>query len=140
MLGLHHDLLLSSMSLCLEWLNYPVSSTTATAENMDTKDGPASHFGNYITTGTLESETEIYSIDLLNSIYPDAILSNPKETTAHVPELAGMGKKKHKKSKHCVANEAHHVNAILSLSWNHTVQQILTSRSTDHTVKLWDLL
>src|ERR1700761_4209621 len=45
-LGPHHDLLLSSMPLCLEWLDYPVSSATGKEESMDTEDGPGSRFGN----------------------------------------------------------------------------------------------
>ena len=53
--------------------------------------------------------------------------------------MTGTGKEKCKKSKHCAASEAHHVDTILSLLWNHTVQQMLTSRSADCTVKLWDL-
>ena len=104
------------MTLCLEWLDYPFSSVTATAENMDTKEGPASHFGNYVAIGTLKPEIEIYSINLLDSIYPDAMLNNPKETAAHVPEPAGMGKKKRKKSKHHAASKAHHIDAILSVT------------------------
>ena len=107
---------------------------------MDTKDSPASHFGNYVAIGTLEPEIEINSIDLLNSVYPDAVLNNPKETAAHILEPAGMGKKMHKKLKHRAACKAHHIDAILSLLWNCTVQQMLASGSTDRTVKPWDLL
>ncbi|KAH9010628.1 hypothetical protein EDB84DRAFT_1542367 [Lactarius hengduanensis] len=106
---------------------------------MDTEDGPGSRFGNYVTISTLKPEIEIYSINLLNSVYPDAVLGNPEETAAHVPEATGTGKKKRKKAKHCSASEAHHVDAILSLPWNHTVRQMLASGSADHTVKLWDL-
>ncbi|KAH9047368.1 hypothetical protein EDB84DRAFT_1461453, partial [Lactarius hengduanensis] len=72
-LGPHHDLLLSSMPLCLEWLDYPLSSATK-EEGMDTEDGPGSRFGNYVAIGTLEPEIEIYSIDLLDSVYPDTVL------------------------------------------------------------------
>ncbi|KAH9080339.1 transducin family protein/WD-40 repeat family protein [Lactarius deliciosus] len=136
-LGPHHDLLLSSMPLCLESLDYPVSSAAGKEESMDTEDGPGSRFGNYVAIGTLEPEIEIYSIDLLDSVYPDAVLGNPKETAAHVPEPAGTGKKR--KAKHRSASEAHHVDAILSLSWNPTARQMLASGSADHTVKLWDL-
>jgi len=135
-LGPHHDLLLSSMPLCLEWLDYPVSSK---GESMDTEDSPASHFGNYVAIGTLDPEIEIYSIDLLDSVYPDAVLGNAKETAAHVPEPAGTGKKKRKKAKHRASSEAHHVDAVLSLSWNRTARQMLASGSADRTVKLWDL-
>jgi periodic tryptophan protein 1 len=143
-LGPHHDLLLSSMPLCLEWLDYPVSSTACfNGDAMDTSDGPASpsrsQFGNYIAIGTLDPEIEIFSIDQLESVYPDAVLGDPKATAAHVPEPAGSGKKKRKKTKHRAASEKYHVDAVLTLSWNRAARQMLASGSADRTVKLWDL-
>ncbi|KAH9960938.1 WD40-repeat-containing domain protein [Russula dissimulans] len=138
-LGPHHDLLLSSMPLCLEWLDYPVSSTPSA---MDTGDDPShspSQFGNYIAIGTMDPDIEIFSIDLLESVYPEAVLGDPKATAAHVPEPAGTGKKKRKKTKHRAVNEKHHVDAVLSLSWNRMARQMLASGSADRTVKLWDL-
>ncbi|KAI0303674.1 WD40-repeat-containing domain protein [Multifurca ochricompacta] len=144
-MGPHHDLLLSSMPLCLEWLDYPISSTTSSnVDSMDTGDGDGSvpspsQFGNYIAIGTMDPEIEIFSVDLLDSVYPDLVLGNPKETAAHVPEPAGTGKKKRKKTRHRAASEKYHVDAVLSLSWNRTARQMLASGSADRTVKLWDL-
>ncbi|KAH9047374.1 WD40-repeat-containing domain protein [Lactarius hengduanensis] len=139
-LGPHHDLLLSSMPLCLEWLDYPLSSATGKEESMDTEDGPGSRFGNYVAIGTLEPEIEIYSIDLLDSVYPDAVLGNPKETAAHVPEAVGTGKKKRNKAKHRSASEARRSTSTPSSpSWNRTGRQVLASGSADRAVKLWDL-
>ncbi|KAH9064007.1 hypothetical protein EDB87DRAFT_1601816 [Lactarius vividus] len=134
-LGPHHDLLLSSIPLCLEWLDYPASTATTGKHGH-----PLFTFRKLCRTvaiGTLEPEIEIYYIDLLDSVNPD--LGNPKETAAHVPEPAGTGKKKRKKAKHRSASEAHHVDAVLSLSWNRTARQMLASGSADRTVKLWDL-
>jgi periodic tryptophan protein 1 len=140
-LGPHHDLLLSSMPLCLEWLDYPVSSTGRSNDDaMETgDDSSSSQFGNYIAIGTMDPEIEIFSVDLLESVYPDAVLGDPKATAAHVPEPAGTGKKKRKKAKHRAASEKYHVDAVLTLSWNRTVRQMLASGSADRTVKLWDL-
>ncbi|KAI0267782.1 WD40 repeat-like protein [Gloeopeniophorella convolvens] len=141
-LGPHHDLMLSSMPLCLEWLDYPVSSTALSSgeDAMDTGDAPPpSQFGNYIAIGTMDPEIEIFSVDHLDSVYPDAVLGNPKETAEHVPEPAGTGKKKRKKPKHRTTNDKHHVDAVLALSWNRTARQMLASGSADRTVKLWDL-
>ena len=109
---------------------------------MDTGDDLApspSQFGSHIAIGTMDPEIEIFSVDLLESVYPDMVLGNPKETAAHVPEPAGTGKKKRKKAKHRAISEKYHVDAVLSLSWNRTARQMLASGSADRTVKLWDL-
>ena len=138
-LGPHHDLLLSSMPLCLEWLDYPISSTTSAMDTGNDLAPSPSQFGSYIAIGTMDPEIEIFSVDLLESVYPDMVLGNSKETAAHVPEPAGTGKKKRKKTKHRAISEKHHVDAVLSLSWNRTARQMLASGSADRTVKLWDL-
>ena len=142
-LGPHHDLLLSSMPLCLEWLDYPISSiASSNGDAMDTGGDAASsqsQFGNHIAIGTLDPEIELFSIDHLETVYPDAVLGDPKATAAHVPEPAGTGKKKRKKTRHRVTSEKYHVDAVLTLSWNRTVRQMLASGSADRTVKLWDL-
>ena len=138
-LGPHHDLLLSSMPLCIEWLDYPVSSTTSAVSAGGEAEPSPLQFGNYIAIGTMDPEIEIFSVDLLESVYPDMVLGDPKGTAAHVPEPAGTGKKKRKKAKHRAVSEKHHVDAVLSLSWNRMARQMLASGSADRTVKLWDL-
>jgi periodic tryptophan protein 1 len=138
-LGPHHDLLLSSMPLCLEWLDYPISSTTSAMDMGDDPTAPSTQFGNHIAIGTMDPEIEIFSVNLLESVYPDMVLGDPKATAAHVPEPAGTGKKKRKKARHRAVSEKHHVDAVLSLSWNRTARQMLASGSADRTVKLWDL-
>ncbi|KAH9165659.1 WD40 repeat-like protein [Lactarius sanguifluus] len=127
-----------SMPLCLEWLDYPVSSATK-EECMDTEDGPG-------------SQIEIYSIDLLDTVYPDALLGNPKETAAHVPE-PGTGKKKRKTAKHGSASETHpstpsspsrgtaprdRSDKVQAVQWNPTDPAVLLSRSHDRTVRVFD--
>jgi periodic tryptophan protein 1 len=138
-LGPHHDLLLSSMPLCLEWLDYPVSSTASAMDTGDITASSSSRFGNYIAIGTMEPEVEIFSVDQLESVYPDMVLGDPKATAAHIPEPAGTGKKKRKKARHRAVSEKHHVDAVLSLSWNRMARQMLASGSADRTIKLWDL-
>jgi periodic tryptophan protein 1 len=131
-LYVHHDLMLPNFPLCLEWLDFPPASS-----EMQTDAPPK--FGNYIAVGTLDPEIEIWSLDVMESMYPDMILGRPDKTAAHVPVPAGTGKKKRKKTKHRPSSDTYHVDAVLGLSWNRTHRHMLASASADRTVKLWDL-
>ena len=133
-LYVHHDLMLPNFPLCLEWLDFPPSSTSS---DMQTDNPP--RFGNYIAVGTLDPEIEIWSLDVMDSMYPDMVLGRPDKTAAHIPVPAGTGKKKRKKTKHRPTSDAYHVDAVLGLSWNRTHRHMLASASADRTVKLWDL-
>ncbi|ETW83317.1 hypothetical protein HETIRDRAFT_383395 [Heterobasidion irregulare TC 32-1] len=142
-LYVHHDLMLPNFPLCLEWLDFPPASASTNADSsMDTSDTPASttkQFGNYIAVGTLDPEIEIWSLDVVEGMYPDMVLGRPDKTAAHVPTPLGTGKKKRKKAKHRAPTAAYHVDAVLALSWNRTHRNLLASASADRTVKLWDL-
>lgn len=133
-LYVHHDLMLPSFPLCLEWLDFPPVTSPSAQSNSATKQ-----FGNYIAVGTMEPEIEIWSLDTVEAMYPDMVLGRPDKTAAHVPTPLGTGKKKRKKNKPRAASTAHHVDAVLSLSWNKTHRNLLASASADRTVKLWDL-
>jgi len=131
----HHDLMLPNFPLCLEWLDFPPASTSS---SVSAADGVAKR-GNYVAVGTLDPEIEIWSLDVVESMYPDMVLGRPDKTAAHVPVPAGTGKKKRKKTKARPTSDVHHVDAVLGLSWNRTHRQMLASASADRTVKLWDL-
>ncbi|KAK7031376.1 WD40-repeat-containing domain protein [Favolaschia claudopus] len=135
-LYVHHDLMLPNFPLCLEWLDFP---PTAPSLSSNPPPQPTSGFGNYIAVGTLDPEIEIWSVDVLEAMYPASILGRPDETKAHIPTPLGTGKKKRKKTKHRAASTGHHVDAVLALSWNKTQRNLLASGSADRTVKLWDL-
>ncbi|BGP13993.1 hypothetical protein JCM10213_005579 [Rhodosporidiobolus nylandii] len=142
-LYVHHDLLLPAMPLCLEWLDFcPGRGVDAEAK------------GNFVAVGTLDPEIEIWSLDVVDGLYPDAILGPPpKDPNAPEPEAApssitdstpvGDGEKKKKKKKpkkpKVIANAEYHVDSILSLSWNRQHRNFLASSSADKTIKLWDL-
>ena len=131
--------MLPNFPLCLEWLNYPPSTSTNDADTMDTSNSTHQQFGNYIAVGTLDPEIEIWSLDVVEGMYPEMVLGRPDKTAAHVPTPLGTGKKKRKKDKPRTVSATHHVDAVLSLTWNRTHRNLLASASADRTVKLWDL-
>ncbi|KAJ7593361.1 WD40-repeat-containing domain protein [Mycena floridula] len=132
-LYVHHDLMLPNFPLCLEWLDFPPSSSSSST------DPATSAFGNYIAVGTLDPEIEIWSLDVVESMYPNSVLGRPDKTQAHIATPLGTGKKKKKKTKHRDAEKGYHVDAVLGLSWNRAQRNLLASASADRTVKLWDL-
>ncbi|KAF5382043.1 hypothetical protein D9615_004423 [Tricholomella constricta] len=133
----HHDVMLPNFPLCLEWLDFtPASSSSSVPAHTNSKN-PG--FGNYIAVGTLDPEIEIWSLDVVEAMYPSSILGRPDQTKAHVPVPLGTGKKKKKKVKHRTVEKGYHVDAVLGLSWNKLQRNLLASSSADRTVKLWDL-
>lgn len=87
----------------------------------------------------MEPEIEIWSLDVLDAIYPAAILGRPDLTKAHTPLSLGTGKKKRKKNQSRKTSPDYHVDAVLGLSWNKAHRNLLASASADTTIKLWDL-
>ncbi|KAJ1030372.1 hypothetical protein NDA16_001281 [Ustilago loliicola] len=134
-LYVHHDLMLPSFPLCLEWLDY--SPARSEADQNSGAKAPG-ELGNFIAVGTMDPEIEVWSMDVVDGMYPDAILGRKAETESLNAPL-GTGKKKRKQSKARIANDAYHVDAVLSLSWNPVARNLLASASADCTVKLWDL-
>ncbi|KAK4700069.1 periodic tryptophan protein 1, partial [Phenoliferia sp. Uapishka_3] len=138
-LYVHHDLLLPAMPLCLEWLDFCPGRMS----------GEGGQKGNFVAVGTLDPEIEIWSLDVVDGLYPDAILGPAPSEKAPISSISqsapppgdGNGKKKKKKPKKpkVVANAEYHVDSILSLSWNRAHRNLLASSSADKTIKLWDL-
>ena len=121
-LYVHHDIMLPSIPLCVEWLDLPV------AKGDVEKDATA----NFVAVGTMDPDIEVWDLDTVDCMYPNAILGqggNPKDEE----------KKKKKKKKSKKANDEFHVDAVLSLAANRKHRNLLASASADKTVKLWDL-
>lgn len=119
--------MLPAIPLCLEWLDIPVGAAlTNTADSR----------GNYVAIGTMDPDIEIWDLDTIDGLYPNAILGAGGNTAA---AAAAAPKKRSSKKKLPKANTTHHVDAILALASNRHHRNLLASASADHTVKLWDL-
>ncbi|PMD24782.1 WD40 repeat-like protein [Hyaloscypha hepaticicola] len=124
-LYVHHDIMLPAIPLCVEWLDLPVGKS-----NVE-KDSRA----NFVAVGTFDPDIEIWDLDTIDCMYPNAILG--QGGNAGSDEIKKKEKKKKKKSKK--ANDEFHVDAVLSLAANRHHRNLLASASADKTVKLWDL-
>ncbi|GAW18183.1 hypothetical protein ANO14919_076570 [Xylariales sp. No.14919] len=122
-LYVHHDIMLPAIPLCLEWLDVPVSKPGLE------KDATA----NFVAIGTMDPDIEVWDLDTVDSLYPNAILGQG----GNLQEQERKKNKKKKKSKK--ANDEYHVDAVLSLAANRKHRNLLASASADKTVKLWDL-
>ncbi|CAO3699043.1 unnamed protein product [Rhizopus stolonifer] len=109
----HHDIMLPSFPLCLEWLDFHTSEGKINPETA----------GNYAAVGTFDPDIEIWDLDTMDVTYPETIL--------------GYTDKSKKRSKKPNAN--YHVDAIMDLSWNKNHRNFLLSSSADGTIKMWDL-
>lgn len=120
-LYVHHDIMLPAIPLTVEWLDLPVGKSDITKDSR----------GNFAAIGTMEPDIEIWDLDVVDSMYPSAILGQGAEEGTEKP------KKKKKKAKK--ANDDYHVDAVLSLAANRHHRNLLASSSADKTIKLWDL-
>ncbi|KAK5171972.1 rRNA-processing protein [Saxophila tyrrhenica] len=122
-LYVHHDVMLPAIPLCVDWVN--------------AKPNHEGETGNFAAVGTMDPDIEIWDLDVVDGMYPAAILGQSSQAVAEPPSEPVTKKKKKKKSKK--ANDSYHVDSVLALAANRQHSNLLASGSADKTIKLWDL-
>lgn len=125
-LYVHHDVMLPAIPLCVEWLDVPVGRAIT----------DPSVKGNYVAVGTMDPDIEVWDLDTIDCMYPNAILGQGSDEGNEEP---GQEKKRKKRKRSKKPNDDYHVDAVLSLAANRPHRNLLASASADKTVKLWDL-
>ncbi|KAK0269391.1 rRNA-processing protein [Friedmanniomyces endolithicus] len=121
-LYVHHDVMLPAIPLCVEWL--------------DIRPNNGSDQGNFAAVGTMDPDIELWDLDVVDCMFPTAILGQNSRPATDAPLEPATKKKKRKVKK---ANASYHVDSVLSLAANRTHRHLLASASADKTTKLWDL-
>eukprot|EP00730_Choanoeca_flexa_P015324 TRINITY_DN7015_c0_g1_i1.p1 TRINITY_DN7015_c0_g1~~TRINITY_DN7015_c0_g1_i1.p1 ORF type:complete len:516 (+),score=141.81 TRINITY_DN7015_c0_g1_i1:126-1550(+) len=115
-LFVHHDILLDTFPLCVEWIGYD--------------PGADNQRGNLVAVGSMHADIDIWDLDVIDAPEPVATLASLG------PKPQKKKKKNGKKAKRPVVG---HRAGVLGLAWNREQPNLLASCSADTTVRLWDL-
>eukprot|EP00054_Salpingoeca_dolichothecata_P015492 m.89422 g.89422 ORF g.89422 m.89422 type:complete len:531 (+) comp21518_c1_seq1:1-1593(+) len=144
----HHDIMLESYPLCIEWLDFDPGSETS---------------GNLIAVGTMTPQIEFWDLDVISSLEPAFVLGDkkqkkkkkpPKQT--HCGEVMGLAwNKLHRNffasasadttvrlwdlsEGTCLRTFCHHNDKVQTVSWNPQQGPVVLTGSFDQTAAAFD--
>jgi len=123
-LFVHHDLLLGTYPICMEWLPINLKNTGNTSAN-------------YVIVGSFLPEIEFWNLDMLDVLEPDLTLG--EKGGDENKYFKDIKKKKKSKAQGAEDNGNSHTDAVLSLNINPFNNNILCSGSADSKILFWDI-
>jgi periodic tryptophan protein 1 len=119
----HHDIMLGAFPLTLEWLDYD-------------PDFPDKK-GNLLAVGKMDPVVEVWDLDVVDSLEPVFCLGeNSTGKKTKKKKKSGKKKKAKETDDEVVAG---HFDAVLCISWNKAMRNVLATGSADCEVRVWDL-
>ena len=142
----HHDIMLASYPLCLEWINYDPESEKP---------------GNLVAVGTMSPQVEVWDLDIVDCVEPAFTLGDTKRKTkkksrGHRSEVMALAWNKSQRNmlasgsadktvklwdltnQSCVRTYEHHTDKVQSVAWNPTQAPVMLTGSFDKTAQVFD--
>jgi len=146
---IHHDIMLSSYPLCLEWLDFDTD-----AEGNEGR-------GNLIAVGTMSPAIEVWDLDIMDCVEPAYVLGDgkskrKKKSRGHRAEVMALAANRTQrnvlasgsadttvklwdlKTQECLRTYEHHTDKVQSLAWNTAEPTVLMSGAYDRTAQVFD--
>lgn len=138
-LYVHHDLMLPSFPLCLEWIDFP----------FEDKNGGK---GNYVAVGSFEKQIEIWNLDVLDLVYPTVTLKGHEDAVMSLAwnrqgrNFLASGSADNSillwdltRPQEALRSFNHHKDKVQTISWNPVKATELLSVAYDGVVRLFDV-
>ena len=139
-LYVHHDLMLPSFPLCLEWIDFPFSGNG---------DGEK---GNFVAVGSFEKQIEIWNLDILDMVYPTITLNGHTDAVMSLSwnrqgrNFLASGSADHSvllwdlsHPEKALRSFNHHKDKVQSVAWNPMQATEIVSAAYDGLVRLFDV-
>lgn len=137
-LYVHHDLMLPSFPLCLEWIDFPF---IAEEEK-----------GNFVAVGSFEKQIEIWNLNVLDLVYPTITLNGHADAVMSLAwnkqgkNFLASGSADHSvmlwdlaRPQAALRSFNHHTDKVQCVSWNPAQATQLLSAAYDGVIRLFDV-